>query len=156
MRNDCAIFLDYNGDHYKVVLSVEDQQSLTVPMSIVSNPLPTFVPLKVSLPSCASASFISSVSSINVTKQNVPAMSNVIIPNVLAFAKSSSIKNLGLMNALSITQTGSYVLPVQEASVVNVVISAAISKTISVVPLTKVQHHSCGVPKACFYCKAMR
>ena len=135
---------------------MEDQQSSTVSMSIVSNQLPTSVSLKVSLPSCASFSFIPSVSAINVTKQNVPAMSNVIIPNVLAFAKSSSINNLALINALSITQTGSSVLPVQKDYGQNIVIPAAISKPIVIVPVTKVLRHSCGVPKACFYCKAMR
>ena len=90
MRNDCAILLDYTGDNDKVVLSVEDQTTSTVPMSIVFNQLPTSVPLNVSLLHCASASNISSVAAISVSKQYVPAMSKVIIPNVLASVVSSS------------------------------------------------------------------
>ena len=132
MRNDCAIFLDYNGDHYKVVLSVKDQPASTLSRSIVSTHLPLSVPFNVSLPSCSSASFISSVSAISVTKQYVPAISKVIIPNVLASAVSLSIRNLASMTALSDSQPGSTVLPVQHPSVQNILVPATISKTIPV------------------------
>ena len=60
------------------------------------------------------------------------------------------------MIGLSITQPVFTVLRVQQHSVQNIVIPAANSKKIHVVPLTKVLSRSCDVPKACFDCKAMR
>ena len=84
------------------------------------------------------------------------AKSKVIIPNVLASAVSLSIRNSSLMTALSISKPGSSVLAVPQFSLQNIVIPTAICKAIPVIPLIKVLHHSCGVPKPCFYCKAMR
>lgn len=110
-------------------------------MLSIFNLLPTSVCVKVSFPSSASASYILSVSAINVTKQYVSAISHVINPNVFATVVSLNIRNSALINALSTNQKHSFVLPVRQTSVHNTEILGAISKTIFVLPLNKVLRH---------------
>ena len=86
------------------------------------------------MPSCASASNISSLSAISGTKQYVPGMSKVIIPNL--HSSYVSLSNISSLAAVSTNQPNFSVLPVMQASFKNIVIPAVISKKFPVVPMS--------------------